>query len=155
MKNLKIFQSKKLFRLHKAFFVIVISKATKQSLLTSHLVIATLPFLWREEEVISSLLQFVIANRRVGKCVCAKQFPHCTFLLVLSVLGRLLRLIVIRLAMTKREGRARNDVMGLFACNNVNEKLFHNKIKIQKQTHTKYYSNFSKNKKNNRLKTKL
>jgi hypothetical protein len=132
----------------------VMSKATKQSLLTSHLVIATLPFLRREEEVISSLLQFVIANRRVGKCVCAKQSPHCTFLLVLSVLGRLLRSLR-SLAMTKKEGRARNDVMGLFACNNVTEKLFHNKIKIQKQTNNKCYSNFSKNKKNDKLKTKL
>ncbi len=46
------------------------------------------------------LLHSVIANRRVGKCSGVKQSPHCTFLLVLGVLERLLRLIVIRLAMT-------------------------------------------------------
>jgi len=57
------------------------SEATKQSPLTLH------P---------------VIANRRVGKCAGVKQSPRCTFLLVLSVLRRLLRLIVIRLAMTRR-----------------------------------------------------
>ena len=59
--------------------VIARSEATKQSPLLLH------PF---------------IANRRVGKCVGVKQSPRCTFLLVLSVLGGLLRLIVIRLAMT-------------------------------------------------------
>ena len=62
--------------------VIARSEATKQSPLTLH------P---------------VIANQRVGKCAGVKQSPHCTFLLVLSVLRRLLRLIVIRLAMTRRK----------------------------------------------------
>ena len=61
------------------FSVIARSEATKQSPLTLH---------------------SVIANRRVGKCAGVKQFPRCTFLLVLGVLGRLLRLIAIRLAMT-------------------------------------------------------
>ena len=61
------------------FLVIARSEATKQSPL---------------------LLYPVIANRRVGKCAGVKQSPHCTFLLVLGVLGGLLRLIVIRLAMT-------------------------------------------------------
>jgi hypothetical protein len=51
--------------------------------------------------VIAGLFLPVIANRRVGKCTGVKQSPRCTFLLVLSVLGRLLRLIVIRLAMTQ------------------------------------------------------
>jgi hypothetical protein len=40
---------------------------------------------------------FVIARSET-----TKQSPRCTFLLVLSVLRRLLRLIVIRLAMTRR-----------------------------------------------------
>ena len=51
--------------------------------------------------VIASSFLHVIANRRVGKCAGVKQSPYCTFLLVLSVLRRLLRLIAIRLAMTK------------------------------------------------------
>ena len=51
--------------------------------------------------IASSSLPF-IANRRVGKCSGVKQSPRCTFLLVLGVLRRLLRLIVIRLAMTRR-----------------------------------------------------
>ena len=56
----------------------------------------------RSDEAISPLLHPAIANRRVGKCAGVKQSPRCTFLLVLGVLGRLLRLIVIRLAMTRR-----------------------------------------------------
>jgi len=64
-----------------SLLVIARSEATKQSPLTLH------P---------------VIANRRVGKCSGVKQSPRCTFLLVLGVLRRLLRLIVIRLAMTRR-----------------------------------------------------
>ena len=63
-----------------SLLVIARSEATKQSPLTLH------P---------------VIANRRVGKCSGVKQSPRCTFLLVLGVLRRLLRLIVIRLAMTQ------------------------------------------------------
>ena len=47
------------------------------------------------------LLHPVIANRRVSKCAGVKQSPRCTFLLVLGVLRRLLRLIAIRLAMTQ------------------------------------------------------
>jgi len=69
-----------LFARNDAPFVIARSEATKQSPLTLH---------------------SVIANRSVGKCAGVKQSPHCTFLLVLSVLRRLLRLIVIRLAMTQ------------------------------------------------------
>jgi len=68
-----------LFARNDAPFVIARSEATKQSPL---------------------LLHPAIANRRVGKCAGVKQSPHCTSLLVLGVLGRLLRLIVIRLAMT-------------------------------------------------------
>ena len=70
------------FRHCEPFYIHVIarSEATKQSLL---------------------LLHSVIANRRVGKCAGVKQSPRCTFLLVLGVLRGLLRLIVIRLAMTK------------------------------------------------------
>ena len=54
----------------------------------------------RSDEAISHSSS-VIANRRVGKCAVVKQSPHCTFLLVLGVLGGLLCLIVIRLAMTQ------------------------------------------------------
>jgi len=70
------------FRHCESLSVIARSEATKQSLL---------------------LLYPVIANRRVGKSVGVKQSPRCTFLLVLGVLGGLLRLIVIRLAMTRRK----------------------------------------------------
>ena len=44
----------------------------------------------RSDEAISPLLHPAIANRRVGKCAGVKQSPHCSFLLVLCVLGGLL-----------------------------------------------------------------
>jgi len=56
----------------------------------------------RSDEAISPIAPPVIANRRGGKCAGVKQSPRCTFLLVLGVRGGLLRLIVIRLAMTKK-----------------------------------------------------
>ena len=56
----------------------------------------------RSDESISPLLHPVIANRRVGKCAGVKQSPHCSFLLVLSVLRGLLRSLR-SLAMTRRK----------------------------------------------------
>jgi len=56
----------------------------------------------RSDEAIFPLLHPVIANRRVGKCAGVKQSPRCSFLLVLSVLGRLLRSLR-SLAMTRKK----------------------------------------------------
>jgi len=55
--------------------------------------------------VIASSFLPVIASPSlpvIARSETTKQSPRCTFLLVLSVLRRLLRLIVIRLAMTRR-----------------------------------------------------
>ena len=66
----------------------------------------------------SNLLQHpVIANRRVGKCAVVKQSPRYTFQLMLSVLGGLLRLIVIRLAMTLWGYRLAMTICEVFARN--------------------------------------
>jgi len=96
------------FRHCEPFYIPVIASSFLPVIASSFLSVIASPFLSviaRSEATKQSplLLHPAIANRRVGECAGVKQSPHCTFLLVLGVLRRLLRLIAIRLAMTRRK----------------------------------------------------
>jgi len=58
----------------------------------------------------------------IARSEATKQSPHCSFLLVLSVLRGLLRSLR-SLAMTGKGVFARNDAIGLFALNSVTKTL--------------------------------